>query len=454
MRWFILPLLLLSVSIHSFSQVTLTPVQIAERNKPGTVMILSTFKGTVSIVQAVTNTEAIQELALSIKDEVDQGVISQDEFWHTYIMAFCKNIDQYMMKGDEVIKKDLDITMLGSGFIITPDGNVVTNCHVVDENDEETKVNFATQTFQEIIESDTKTVEESIGRKLTTEESEALTNANSWYFSQSMDVSDIEKNFKVVIGISGKDGKIIPQSLIAKLVTKGQPIPGKDVAILKLPQGNDYPTVRVGDDKSIRVGDQVFALGYPGVATFNDLISEESISEATLTRGIISAKKNMRDGWEVLQTDAAITHGNSGGPVLNEQGEVIGLITFTSVDLERKQDIQGMNFIVPTTIVDEFIKKADINPRMSEASTLYEEGMDLFDKGWYKKAILKFDEVKKINEVYPFIDKYLIDTKNNIDRGLDKEPGSWLYYYIGGGALLVLVVVLVFAFRKPKRKTA
>lgn len=439
--------------LYSFSQVTMTPVQIAERNKPGTVMILATFKGTVSVVQAVTNTPAIQELASGIKDQVDQGIISQDDFWHTYILAFCKNIDQYMMKGDETIKKDLDITMLGSGFIITPDGNVVTNCHVVDENDDETKLNFATQTFQEIIEDDLKTLEDAIGRKLSDDEKEAVTNANSWYFSQTMDVSDIEKSFKVVMGVSGKDGKIVPQTLSARLVTKGEPIPGKDVAILKLPSGDDYPTVRVGDDKSIRVGDQVFALGYPGVATFNDLISEESISEATLTRGIISAKKNMKDGWEVLQTDAAITHGNSGGPVLNEQGEVIGLITFTSVDQERKQDIQGMNFIVPTTIVDEFIKKAAINPHMSEASHLYEEGMDLFDKGWYKKAISKFNEVKKINDTYPFIDKYIADTRNNIDKGLDKEPDHLKYYYAGGGALVVIATLLFVFLRKPRRKS-
>ncbi|MDP4264195.1 MAG: trypsin-like peptidase domain-containing protein [Bacteroidota bacterium] len=448
-----LPLLLLFFAIPFCSFSQMTPVQIAERNKPGTVMILATFKGTVSIIQAVTNTPAIEELVTGIKGQVDQGIISQDEFWHTYIMAFCKNIDQYMMKGDEVIKKDLDITMLGSGFIITPNGNVVTNCHVVDENDDETKLNFATKTFQEIIEDDIKSVEESIGRKLTAEETEALTNANSWYFSQTMDVSDIEKDFKVVIGVSGKDGKIVPQSLKAKLVTKGEPIPGKDVAILKLPERDDYPTIRVGDDKSIRVGDQVFALGYPGVATFNDLISEESISEATLTRGIISAKKNMKGGWEVLQTDAAITHGNSGGPVLNEQGEVIGLITFTSVDQERKQDIQGMNFIVPTTIVDEFIKKADITPHMSEASQLYEEGMDLFDKGWYKKAITKFDQVKGINKAYPFVDKYIADTKNNIDKGLDKEPDNRTYYYIGGGALVV-VILLAVVLTRPKRKIA
>ena len=75
----------------------------------------------------------------------------------------------------------------------------------------------------------------------------------------------------------------------------------------------------------------------------------------------MSAKKNMKDGWEVLQTDASITHGNSGGPVMNEQGEVVGLATFGSIDYQRQAEVQGMNFIVPSTIVQEFIKKAKID---------------------------------------------------------------------------------------------
>ncbi len=415
-------------------------------------MILSTFKGTVSIVQAVPDVGAIQSLVTEINRQADEGLIPKEQFWHNYIMSFCKNIDQYMSKGDRVLEKELNTTLVGSGFIITPDGYVITNCHVVDENDETTQQSFGEQTFKEIIDNDIKSLEKESGRKLTDEEKEAIAKANSWYFSQTMKVSDIEKEFKVIMGVSSKSGKIIPKSFTAELVIKGDPIPGKDVAILKLPPRNDYPTVRIGDDKSMRIGDQVFTLGYPVVATFNDLISEESISEATLTRGIISARKSMKDGWEVLQTDAAITHGNSGGPVVNEKGEVIGLITFTSVDMERQQDIQGMNFIVPTTIVQEFIKKAKIDPHMSKASLVYEEGMSLFDKSRFKKALGKFNEVKAINGSYPFIDKYISDTKNYIARGLDKEPDNRIYYYAGGGVLIVLILLIVFFSRSKKRK--
>jgi serine protease Do len=443
--------LFLSVTIFS-QQPGMTPVQIAERNKPGTVMIQATFKGTVSAIQPVFDEEALANLARQVKQQLEeQGRFTTDLFWNTYILTFCKSIDQYMMKGTERVSKDLNTTMMGSGFIITPDRYVVTNAHVVDANAEETKKGFAQQAFQEILDDDAKSIEKSMGRKLTEEEAKALTDANSWYFSQTMEVGDISTEFSVVFGISGEKGKIVPTVIPAKLITRGNPIPGKDVAILKLQGKHTYPTIRIGDDKSMRVGDQVYVLGYPAVATFHPLISEESISEASLTRGLVSAKKNMKDGWEVLQIDAAITHGNSGGPVMNDQGEVIGLATFGSIDYQRNAEVQGMNFIVPATIVEEFIKEGKIHPMMSEISMVYEEGMDLFDASRYKKALEKFDEVKDMNKSFPFIDKMIVDTKRNIDKGLDKEPKDMMmYYYIGGGVLL-LALILFFALKKKKR---
>ena len=415
-------------------------------------MIQATFKGTVSAIQPVFDQPAVEALALQVKQDLEnEGKFTTDLFWNVYLRTFCANIDKYMMKGTETISKDLDITMVGSGFIITPDGYVITNAHVVDENDEETKKNFAAQAFQEILEKDAADVEQSMGRKLTEEESKALIDANSWYFSQTLQVGDIKKEFSVVFGITGDKGKIVPMIIPAKIVTQGNPIPGKDVAILKMTEKHTYPTIRIGDDKDMSVGDQVYVLGYPAVATFHPLISEESISEASLTRGLVSAKKNMKDGWEVLQIDAAITHGNSGGPVMNDKGEVIGLATFGSIDQQRKQEVQGMNFIVPATIVEEFIDKADIKPEMSDISLAYEDAMNLFDKSRFKKALVKFNEVKDMNGSFPFIDKYISDTQRNIDKGLDKEPKDMMmYYYIGGGALLLILIVVLVMRRKKK----
>jgi serine protease Do len=442
--------LFLSASI--FAQDPLTPVQIAERNKPGTVMITATYKGTVSAIEPEFDEPALEELARNVKQQLEtEGRFTKDLFWNVYIRTFCADISKYMMRGTRTVTKDLNTTMVGSGFIITPDGYVITNAHVVDENDDDTKKSFVQQAFQEILDNDEKELEGSMGRKLTDDESKALTEANSWYFSQTMEVGNIRKEFNVIFGISGAKMKIVPMTIAAELVTMGNPIPGKDVAILKLKEKHVYPTIRIGDDKAMRVGDPVYVLGYPAVATFHPLISEESISEASLTRGIVSAKRNMKDGWEVLQIDAAITHGNSGGPVMNDKGEVIGLATFGSIDQQKGQEVQGMNFIVPATIVDEFLDKGKVEPKMSDISLAYEGAMNLFDRSRYRKALEKFDDVKRMNPSFPFIDKYIDDTKTRLAKGLDKEPKDMtLYYYIGGGAVLLFLILFLVLRRKKK----
>ncbi len=445
---FFLPLLFCMVS---FAQEALTPVQIAERNKPGTVMIQATYKGVVSAIVPIVNQPALTTLSQQIKQQLtDEGKLTEELFWNTYLMTFSKNIDQYMTRGTERVSKELNTTMMGSGFIITPDGYVVTNAHVVDENDGDTKRGFAEQAFLEILQGDMRTIQSAMKRKMTDDEAQAFKEAYSWYYSQTIEVGNIKKEFSVVLGISGDKGKIVPMIIPAKIVTQGKPIPGKDVAILKLQEKHVYPTIRIGDDKAMRVGDAVYVLGYPAVATFNPVLSTETVSEATLTRGLVSAKKNMKDGWEVLQIDAAITHGNSGGPVMNEQGEVIGLATFVSVDELRKQEVQGMNFMVPTTIVNEFVEKGKIKPEMSDISLAYEEAMDMFDKHRYKKALEKFKVVKDMNPSFPFVDSYLSQTQKNIDKGLDKEPKDMkMYYYIGGGVVGLILLLLLF---RRKRK--
>ena len=78
--------------------------------------------------------------------------------------------------------------------------------------------------------------------------------------------------------------------------------------------------------------------------------------------------------------------------------------------------------------------------------------MDLFDRSRYKKALIKFREVKDMNPSFPFIDKYISDTQRNIDKGLDKGGGGIdpMYYYIGGGAVVVILTLVFFLRRKKK----
>jgi serine protease Do len=87
---------------------------------------------------------------------------------------------------------------------------------------------------------------------------------------------------------------------------------GVDLAVLKISKRRNLPTIKLGSSRSIEVGDRVYAIGTP--------LGEEN--QNTFTMGIVSA---LRTG--IVQHSAAINLGNSGGPLLNRQGEVIGVNT-------------------------------------------------------------------------------------------------------------------------------
>lgn len=114
-----------------------------------------------------------------------------------------------------------------------------------------------------------------------------------------------------------------------------------DVAVVKI-DGNNLPRLTIGDPSKLKVGEWVIAIGSPfGL-------------ENTVTAGIISAKA--RDTGEYLpliQTDVAVNPGNSGGPLINMRGEVVGI---NSQIYSRSGGYMGISFAVP---IDEAMRVAD-----------------------------------------------------------------------------------------------
>ena len=112
--------------------------------------------------------------------------------------------------------------------------------------------------------------------------------------------------------------------------------PETDVAVIKIDAPKDLPTVTLGDSNAAQVGDWVLAMGSPfGL-------------DQTVTAGIISKKERETPYFNVfqrfLQTDAAINRGNSGGPLVNMRGEVIGM---NSQIATSTGDYNGIGFALP-----------------------------------------------------------------------------------------------------------
>lgn len=150
--------------------------------------------------------------------------------------------------------------------------------------------------------------------------------------------------------------------------------------------------------------------------------------------------------------DAAISGGNSGGPVFNKKGEVIGIATFGSLDTQTGALVQGMNFAIPVSIAKQFLNETNVTPTESSLTALYKEGLALYEKQKFKKAYEKFSAVNDLNPGYPYIQDYISKTRTAINEGRDKSANTTLYIAIGVGVVLVIIALLIRVIISGKKK--
>ena len=151
-----------------------------------------------------------------------------------------------------------------------------------------------------------------------------------------------------------------------------------DLAVLKLDGGEDFRAAEFGDSDFLTVGDDVYAIGNPLGVEFR----------GTLTNGIISAiNRNVEvDGrlMTLIQTNAALNSGNSGGPLINEYGQVVGLnvVKMSST----RATVEGLGFAIPSAsmdrLVNDLLTYGEVQPEPVLGISVNQTGTELADGLW------------------------------------------------------------------------
>ena len=141
------------------------------------------------------------------------------------------------------------------------------------------------------------------------------------------------------IDVTTSDGKIYKASVLAKMGKN------KDLALLKIVPKSRLRTISFGDSSDVKVGQKVLAIGNPFGFS------------GTLTSGIVSRIDYAKGR---IQTDAAINPGCSGGPLLNSQGEVIG-ISQSIYNPDNNISNIGIGFAIPINDAKKFIETANLD---------------------------------------------------------------------------------------------
>lgn len=425
-------------------------VQNYAMNRPGVVMIKTVFSADVYVNKMKMDMRNFNQLLDSLQSVDSSGVIySPEQKLDIVLHRISDNPNRFFKATLDYIKQPEEITSTGTGFFITGDGYVATNCHLIDRDNAYIRRQFILTAFQQITQANISALESSWATIFTEQQRNILYNTYASVYSRlfSMVLYGLKKEIFVVYSANSDEKESSSQKKSAEVVIKGQPMPGKDIAILKMDGDSALPTLKIAEDQLPQVGEQLFVYGYPGPVTNNNFVSLESAIEPTLTTGIVSALKKSVEGWPLIQMDANINRGSSGGPVCNEKGEVIGLTTFGSIE-NNGALAAGLNFAIPVLILNEYLDTAGIQPQTSMASNLFAKGLQAYEKENYREALKKFEEVKKLNQNYPGLNNYIDNCTTYMQRSKTKESAIVWYDLLGFIAIAGALILLYFGISK------
>ncbi|HVR43769.1 MAG TPA: trypsin-like peptidase domain-containing protein [Thermoanaerobaculia bacterium] len=172
---------------------------------------------------------------------------------------------------------------------------------------------------------------------------------------------------------------------------------GNDLAVLRI-ERHDLPTVPLGDSGAVHVQDPIWVIGYPAVASSSDemiggWLSQETDLEPTVNSGRITAiKRNVAD-VPVFQTDVPVYRGNSGGPAVSRHGEVIGLAAWGHATAD------AIKFLVPANVARPYLARQNVSTGEQGSFTAsYAAAIEATARGSWRAALR---DLRRAQEAFP-----------------------------------------------------
>ena len=392
--------------------------------KPAVVMVVTNIEGTVTIL---------------------------GETWSNAGLA---------VPGDLVIVGQVvELSAAGSGFLVSPDGYVITNGHVVQWFHEANENQLKEALLYSALENSGYFALEAArrGGGMITEDTKFRLMQRLLPHSQVTLKKDLDvylQNWRSMPA-EVKEYSAPIQPFTGKFAVIGENLSnGKDVAVLKV-EGRDLPTMQIGDSNNMQIGNSINVAGFPSVGTFLDVLNLETPMQASFTRGQVSSLKVDVKGQGLMHVDAGISFGNSGGPVINDQGQVVGMATLGAGNSE------AFNFAVPTNTINEFVRSSGLTPASGLFDQQWRAGLDHYYRGVdltgsqpgqareaFQAAINSFDEVLRVMPDLPDAVSLRQQAIRQREGLPTPQPMNWLTWAIGAIVAIGLVLVIVAVMRR------
>lgn len=378
-----------------------------------------------------------------------------------------------------------DTYLSGSGFVVNPDGYIITNSHVV--STVEVRQALAAQLAASILIRKALSLTPAESAKLT-----ALSQNASTYQKLAADgiqyITDHLSLGTPTIAVvrpstseqaattsSAYNAKLTSQlastmkAQAASLMRSGIPAKvvyendqflddEKDVALIKIEESG-LPALELGNSTPAQEGQPIFVFGFPSTADLSGLATHPSLTSGTVNALADSTQRT----FKYIQTDASISPGSSGGPMLDASGNVIGVITV------EKADASGNTFAfaIPASLVQDVLTTAGVQTSVpSDYASHVLAGFSLAQARHCKKAITEFNDALAANMLFeneaPLLQSQmdacdaLIASGQSLDTQWDAiriwlEKIGWVIWVAVAAGLIVIIALIIIGIRLLSR---
>ena len=422
------------------------PALVAAEVSPAVEMVRTDYSATVivpsnHVTQGAFAAESAKLTAEQNDGQLGSSVQARNEQWASDLAA---DPSRFAHPGPPFHIEHAQVTFLCTGWFVTPTGYLISAAHCVTRDSSVTQA-LVSAVLPPFIAKDYRQTLRNFANGGVVMNQTIASDLHRWeveWYAANVQVSDLTSSFHVALGVRGAHGQRGAQMMPATVVAHGSVYPGRDYALFKVNGYSNLPTLPLGSGANPQVGDNLYVDGFPGTVTGNSAFTAQSQAAPTFTSGLLSAYRTSVDHVPYLQTQAPAYHGNSGGPVLDTQGNVIG--TLIAGASAGGQVVAGYQFVLPVAVIRTVLAEHGIHPAAGPVTSQYDAALADYYQGYYKRARPEFQAVLAAFPQHPYAASYIRLSQRQIAEGHDRTPSfPWLLPLIAlamlalaGGAVL------------------
>jgi len=423
----------------------LTATRIETASRPAIVLVQSNYHVSITVPAFVITDATEKSIEKQLLPRINSGEITTNAAYHQAAnQLILANPDAYYSVGAPM-PDSFDMISTGSGFFVTEDGYLLTAAHVVSAD----PVDIRTQVIKETRDARYAGVMRDIIKRdwadvsISDPQVNTLVDFALRWVERYLAVAKVDVKYYLGSGSVEAGDRLVGTGARASVVSIDPTSTGRDIAIMKAEVSGVHALQLAAGQP--RLGQVTHAIGYPRQGYLQEAVPSNQVVPPAMTSGLVLRDRQQKTGWTAWGTDATFTHGDSGGPVLDAQGNVLGLVSFAVVD-DQGQQLPGQGYFVPSDYIREDLAKASVKtvPGPKSLTGTYYHALAEGDAQRYRTELRLLQQIQSRTSFDAYIGDDITSTQSQILGGNDRTPPELNQYVPAAAASSWGLVLLAF----------